>query len=528
MVEPAQMTPPEAPACAPEVHNLVRADTYVDSVALMRIASALTTLPGIAAAGLVMATPANRQQVEAAGLLAAEGAAARPNDLLIALRCPPDAVPRAVEEADRLLAQGRPDDAHGAGGAGAREDEDEPHRSLATVPGTPRLAVISTPGAYAAAEALKALRLGMHAFVFSDNVPVADEVALKREAHARGLLMMGPDCGTAVLDGIPLGFANAVRRGPVGLIGASGTGLQQVSTLLQAYGTGVSQIIGVGGRDLSEEVGGACMRDALDVLAADPATETIVLVSKPPAPGVARAVLAHAARTGKPVVAAFLGGAPDAPPGVSVAGSLRDAARIAAGLDGPAPVPAPLSPPAGERRLLRALYAGGTFAYEARLRLEAAGVKADTDARPPAPGEAPRLPGSHVVLDLGDDLFTAGRPHPMIDPAVRAPWLAAALRDPSTAVVVVDVVLGYGAGADPAGAVADVVAQERAVSGARLPHIVAFVVGTPDDPQGLDGQVRALRDVGVTVLDSSTTAADALAAAFAPVPCGTPSDRRNR
>jgi succinyl-CoA synthetase alpha subunit len=490
----------------PEVHNLVRADTYVDSVALMRIASALTALPGIAAAGLVMATPANREQLEVAGLLAPDGAAARPNDLLIALRCTPDALPRAVEEADRLLAQGRPDapDADGP-------DSVEPARSLAGVPGTPRLAVISTPGPYAAAEALKALRLGMHAFVFSDNVPVADEIALKREARARGLLMMGPDCGTAVLDGIPLGFANAVPRGPVGLIGASGTGLQQVSTLLAAYGTGVSQVIGVGGRDLSAEVGGACMRDALDLLAADAATETIVLVSKPPAPAVAHALLAQAAGLGKPVVAAFLGGAPDAPPGVRVAATLRDAARLAAGSTRPAPAPAPCAPPAGERRLLRALYAGGTFAYEALLMLERAGIKVTTDARPPTPGGSPQLPDAHAVLDLGDDLFTAGRPHPMIDPAVRAPWLAAALDDPASALVVVDVVLGHGASPDPAGAVARAVAAASAP-----PPVLAFVVGTPQDPQGLDAQVRTLRRAGVTVLDSSTTTAETVAAVLTP------------
>ncbi|MEV0094962.1 acyl-CoA synthetase FdrA [Streptomyces sp. NPDC050738] len=505
MVEPALKDP------APETVNAVRPNTYVDSVALMRVAGSLAALPHVEAASLVMGTPANRRILADAGLLAGEGDRARPNDLLIALRCSPDAVRDAIAEADRLLLQGWSDDAPKSAPAGG-----EPPRSLATVPEGARLALVSTPGPYAAAEALKALRRGMHAFVFSDNVPVTDEVLLKAEAHARGLLVMGPDCGTAVLDGIPLGFANAVRRGPIGLIGASGTGLQQVSTLLHAYGTGVSQIIGVGGRDLSAEVGGVSMLDALDLLAADPDTDTIVLLSKPPAPEVARVVLARAAGAGKPVVAAFLGADVEEAPGVRMAGTLREAARAAAQVTGEvSPGPDTASQVDGfgpGRTRLRALYAGGTFAYEAKQLL--GGHRMATTAEPPVPGSPPRLPTGHCVLDLGDDIFTAGRPHPMIDPAVRTPWLAAALRDPATAVVVVDIVLGHGGSDDPAGPVAETVAAELGAlraAGAALPLVLGFVVGTPDDPQGLHGQERALREAGVVVLDSSTTVAETAA-----------------
>ncbi|WP_329126693.1 acyl-CoA synthetase FdrA [Streptomyces sp. NBC_01465] len=507
MVEPALKTP--APV------NAVRPNTYVDSVALMRISGALTAFPHVEAASLVMGTPANRRILADAGLLADEGARARPNDLLIALRCPPGAIEEALAEVDRLLQKGWDGDAQ-APPPGA----DEPPRSLATVPEGARLALISTPGPYAAAEALKALRRGMHVFVFSDNVPVAEEVLLKTEAHARGLLVMGPDCGTALLDGIPLGFANAVRRGRIGLIGASGTGLQQVSTLLHSYGAGVSQIIGVGGRDLSTEVAGTSMLDALDLLAADPDTDTIVLVSKPPAPEVARAVLARAAEAGKPVVAAFLGAAGEDVPGVRTAGTLREAARAAAGVTGE-DSPDTASPAAGfgaGRRWLRALYAGGTFAYEAKQLL--AGHEVATTA---THGSSPQLPSGHCVLDLGDDAFTAGRPHPMIEPAVRTPWLAAALRDPSTAVVVVDVVLGHGGADNPAGAVARVVSAELGAlraAGAPPPVVLGFVVGTPEDPQDFHGQVRALREAGVVVLDSSTTVAETAADILAKIDGG--------
>ncbi|WP_415936878.1 acyl-CoA synthetase FdrA [Streptomyces sp. 039-1] len=513
MVEPALKIP--APV------NVVRPNTYVDSVALMRVSGALTALPRVEAASLVMGTPANRRILADAGLLGDEGSLARPNDLLIGLRCPPDALDEVLAELDRLLRQSWSDPTSEP----AAPDGEQP-RSLAGVSDGARLALVSTPGPYAAAEALKALRRGMHVFVFSDNVPVEDEVLLKTEAHARGLLVMGPDCGTAVLDGVPLGFANAVRHGRIGLIGASGTGLQQVSTLVHSYGAGVSQVIGVGGRDLSARVGGASMLDALDLLAADPGTDTIVLVSKPPAPDVSRAVLARAAGTGKPVVAAFLGADAQEAPGVRMAHTLRGAAEAAVGVrsestTGTAPAPAPAPAPGTltpgieldvGRTWLRALYAGGTFAYEARQFL--VGRDVATGPGPGVPGSPPRLPSRHCVLDLGDDVFTAGRPHPMIEPAVRTPWLAASLRDPSTAVVVVDVVLGHGGADDPAGAVAGVVAAELAAlrtAGEQPPVVLGFVVGTPDDPQDLNGQVQALREAGVTVLDSSTTVAESVA-----------------
>ena len=152
----------------------------------------------------------------------------------------------------------------------------EPPRSLEmgldTLPAA-NLALISTPGDYAAAEAMKALRLGLNVMMFSDNVPIADEVALKRYARARDLMVMGPDCGTAILNGVPLGFANVVSRGAIGVVGASGTGLQQVTCLSTGSALGVSQAIGAGGHDLRRDVGGITMLQGLEALAADGATK---------------------------------------------------------------------------------------------------------------------------------------------------------------------------------------------------------------------------------------------------------------
>ncbi len=482
--------------------NSLRRDTYADSVALMRAARSISEMPGVAAASLVMATGTNLRLLADAHLLTAdagEAAEAGPNDLIVAIRGEEAAVADALAAVDGLLTQ--PDSPTGAPEAPAV-------RALTEADPATALALISTPGPYAAAEALKALRCGMHAFVFSDNVSLDQEIRIKQEAHRAGLLAMGPDCGTAVIDGIPLGFANALRPGRIGLIGASGTGLQQVSCLLDAYGEGVRQMIGTGGRDLSADVGGITTLDALELLDADPGCELIVLVSKPPAPEVAERVLDRAARAGKPVVACFLDGTHSyASERVTVAGTLRDAAAAAVEVLGGEAKAAFARPrlPLSHGYLLRALYAGGTFAYEARQLLPDAATATLT----PSASTDIRLPERDLILDLGDDAYTAGRPHPMIDPTVRAAHLRAALTDPRSAVVVLDVVLGHGAGPDPARALA--VELDR-IPAERRPPVVAFVVGTDADPQGRSAQETRLRAAGVLLAPTSTDAIECAAA----------------
>jgi FdrA protein len=487
---------------------LVERNAYFDSVVLMRIAAELNGRPDVTSASLMMGTDANKALLRDAGLLTAEGEAAGANDLVIAVAAQDGNLPELLDAARALLDSGT-----GPAKGGTAEERRPRTIAEAHAEAPANLAVISTPGAYAAAEALKALRLGTHVFMFSDNVPVEHEVMLKREAAERGLIVMGPDCGTAVINGLPLAFANEVRRGDVGLIGASGTGLQQISTLIDRGGAGVSQIIGVGGRDLSEDVGATSMLAALDALAADPATAAIVLVSKPPAERVATTVLARAAEAGKPVVACFLGAdiTTDAP-GVHVAPTLEDAARrvlelrgAEEGLDATA---APseqlalgLDP---ERHLLRALYTGGTFAYEADFLLADALDAVDHGVEGFVPGQPVRLPERHLVLDLGDDAFTVGRPHPMIDPAIRLEFLAAAGASTSTAVILLDVVIGHGAAADPVGPLLPLIEEIRSRPGG--PVVVAFVVGTERDSQNALVQEQRLAAAGAVLAPSSTAA----------------------
>jgi succinyl-CoA synthetase alpha subunit len=487
---------------------LVRRDTYRDSVELMRVAAQLEQRPGISRAALLMGTPANREIMAAADLLQDDATTAGPNDLVVALTAAdPAAADAAITEAERLLTS-QP----AAATASPSADRPSPRtiaEGLAELPSA-TLALISTPGAYATAEALKALKRGLHVFLFSDNVSVEDEIELKRLGRQKGLLVMGPDCGTAILDGVPLGFANAVRRGRIGLVGASGTGLQQVTCLIDRFGEGVSQAIGVGGHDLAEQVGGPMMLMGIERLASDPETTVIVLISKPPAESVAQRVLEAARASGKPVVVNFLGGDPATvrQAGAIPATTLEDAARLAVAL-AQGRMPNGVAPSDADDALLAAadgahavlepsqsvvcgLYSGGTLCTEAGLILG-------------------HLLGErrHRVIDLGDDAYTVGRPHPMIDFRLRNEQIVDAAMDASTAVILLDLVLGYGSHPDPAGAIAPAIRQARqlaAVAGRPL-AVVASVCGAASDPQGLDQQEATLRAAGVILASSNARAA---------------------
>jgi len=497
---------------------------YRDSVTLMQCASRVESLPGVEKAGAMMATPANLDLAREAGLLeVSESVEAGPNDLLLLVQTVDTAAADAAfEEAERILNEVPA----ASQGEGVAEVAPRSIRMALEVAPDASLVLISTPGEYAASEALKALHLGMDVMVFSDNVTVADEIEMKSLAHERGLLVMGPDCGTAIIGGIPLGFANAVRRGDIGVIGASGTGTQQVTALVDRWGAGITQAIGTGSHDLSADVGAVTMLDALAVLEDDAATKVLVLVSKPPSPVVAERVLAAAAAARTPSVVCFLGADPASieRPGIRAAETLEDAAAIAVELStgkavaGPqddaeldAAVSAATSALAPSQRFIRGLYSGGTFGYETALLLSKSigQVHSNTPARPgDAIADVWKSEG-HTVIDLGDDVFTRGRPHPMIDFRLRVDRIAQEASDPEVAVILLDAVLGHGAHMDPAGQLVPAIeaARESASAQGRSIAFVASVCGTESDPQGLVGQERMLREAGVLLGRSNAQAA---------------------
>jgi len=482
----------------------VRRGAYYDSVSLMQVSTAVRGAPGVSAALVAMATDLNTELL--AGMEFAVDEAVGPNDMLIAIRGEND----AAIEAGRSALDGALAGLKAAGTSAGGFGEAPAPRTLgsAAARSGANLALISVPGINAFVEAMDAVTSGASVMLFSDNVSIRQEIALKDAAAAADVLVMGPDCGTAVVAGVALGFANLVRAGSVGLVAASGTGAQQVMCLLDAAGVGMSHCLGVGGRDLSSAVGGRSTRQALAALAADPSTESIIVVSKPPAAEVLAAVQEYAATVGKPVHWATLGhGRPDLTAAVEAA-LATSADGIPSWPQWLAEVPSePIDPTMG---FLRGLFCGGTLADEAMIIAgEQLGPIWSNIPLSPELALGPHLRSpSHVVIDFGDDGLTQGRPHPMIDPSLRLERIAVEGDDPTCGVLLLDLILGFGSHADPADELAAAIVSARkaaAASGRELPVVISLI-GVESDPQGLSACAKTLQASGASVFVSNARA----------------------
>jgi FdrA protein len=462
----------------------------------MQVSREISAREGVRAVLVAMATPLNLEL--ASGMDLAPGEEASPEQLLVAIRADDDAaLASATAAVDAALAA-----RERASGPAAAVALRTIGGGLAELPDGPALAIVSVPGPYAVAEAADAVAAGRSVLIFSDGVPVEHEIALKDAAHRAGVLVMGPDCGTAIVSGLALGFANVVRRGPVGVVAASGTGAQQVSCLLDAAGVGISHVLGVGGRDLSEAVGGRATLDALAALDADPVTERVLLVSKPPAPPVAARVSDAAAALSVPVRSAAL--SPETPDLTAAVEALLADMGVA--------VPEWPSRPQGEERaapgaVLKGFYSGGTLADEAMLLAAPVlgDIRSNTPLRPELDLGTDLYASGHVVVDFGDDALTVGRAHPMIDPTLRLEAIETLASSGEPAVLLLDVVLGHGADPDPARALGPALAAAREGAEHPLPVVVALV-GTDADPQGWSRQADALAAAGAAVFASNAAA----------------------
>jgi FdrA protein len=490
----------------------IRSGAYYDSVILMQLQRSLAEQPGVIDAGVVMGTEANKDLLAQSDLLAPETSAAGPDDMVVVVRADDEAKAQAaLEQVDELLTRRR------QGGVDEAYHPKTIETAAKMLPAA-QWVLISVPGRYAAGVSRQALELGKHVFLYSDNVSLDDEIDLKRIAAEKGLLVMGPDCGTAIVNGVGLGFANKVRRGPIGMVAASGTGLQQVSVRIHQMGSGLTHAFGTGGRDLSATVKAVTAHQALDLLSNDPETHVIVLVSKPPSAQVADSLVEAARLVTKPVVVDFIGYATPVRrvDNVFFATTFDETAELAVNLAGAEAEAHALREINVERfapgqRYLRGLFSGGTLAYEALLILD--------DYLPEVYSNAPlnkdyRLVDSlisqeNTIVDLGEDEFTVGRLHPMMDNDLRIRRLEVEANDPQVAVVLLDVVLGYGAHPDPAGELAPAIVKARtaAESAGRYLEVVAVVCGTDEDPQGMDNQITQLEESGARVETSNDVAA---------------------
>jgi FdrA protein len=490
----------------------IRSGAYYDSVILMQLQRSLVGLSGVIDAGVIMGTDANKELLEQSDLLAPEIQEAGVDDMVIVIKAEDEpAAQTALEEVDNLLAARR------SGGI----EQDFLPKSLETafdmLPEA-QWVLVSVPGRYAAGVARQALDQGRHVFLYSDNVTLMDELKLKATARENGLLVMGPDCGTAIVNGAGLGFANKVRRGSIGLVAGSGTGLQQVTARIHQFGGGITHALGTGGRDLSEQVNAMTAHQGLDLLSRDPETKVVVLVSKPPAKSVADELVQAAREAGKPVVVDFIG--------YSTSMRRVDNVYFATSFDEAADLAVKLAADnttsdtegdfnqksfADDQRYLRGLFSGGTLAYETLLVLQ--------EYLPEVYSNVPldkkyRLADSlvsqeHTIVDLGEDEFTVGRLHPMLDNDLRLRRLEMEANDPQAAIILLDVVLGYGAHPDPAAELVPgiIAAQKQAEKSGRYLEIVAILSGTDEDPQDLNAQIEQFEGAGVKVFTSNDAAA---------------------
>lgn len=487
----------------------VRAGAYYDSVVLMQLQRGLVELPDVVDAGVVMATQANRDLLAANDLLP-DSISASPDDLLIVVKAKTDsAAAGAIDKVDELLTRRK---------SSAATQDFRPRSLSAAGRQLPSAnwVLVSVPGRYAAGVAREALELGKHVFLYSDNVSLEDEIALKQSARDKGLLVMGPDCGTAIINDIGLGFANRVRRGPIGLVGASGTGTQAVTSQVHNLGSGISHAIGTGSRDLKSEVGAITMQQGLDALKRDPATEVIVLVSKPPAPKVASGLISAAQGTGKPVVVYFIGHpAPARRIGnLYFAVGLDEAAELAVALAGNQRLETGDSESPISGLYIRGLFSGGTLAYETLLGLQAvlSPIYSNAPIREEQTLADPLKSRAHTLIDLGDEFFMVGRLHPMIDNDLRIRRMRQEAADPEVGMILFDVVLGEGSHPNPAGELAPVIKEIR--DSRPSIEFVAILVGTGDDPQDIQSQMEQLEAAGVRVFPTVAEAVNHISARF--------------
>jgi FdrA protein len=487
----------------------IRAGAYYDSVVLMQLQRGLLELNGVLDVGVVMATQANRDLLAANNLLP-ESMSANPDDLLIVVKADDDtSATEAIGKVEELLARRKSSTA----------SEDFRPRSLSgAVKQLPEAnwVLISVPGRYAAGVAREALELGKHVFLYSDNVSLEDEIALKKTAREKGLLVMGPDCGTASINGVGLGFANRVRRGAIGIVGASGTGTQAVTAQIHNLGAGISHAIGTGGRDLKSDVGAITAHQALDVLSRDPDTKVIALISKPPSPDVATQLISAAQSTGKPVVIYFIGyPAPARKIGnLHFAVSLSEAAELANQL-------LVISNSESQKQklpitnyYLRGLFSGGTLAFETMVGLQASLAPIYSNA--PITNyqllEDPLHSKAHTIIDLGDEFFMVGRLHPMIDNDLRIRRMKQEAADSEVGMILFDVVLGEGSHLDPSGELVTVIKEIH--SQRADVEFVAMVIGTDEDPQNIQSQIEQLKEAGVVVFRTATEAVEYISLKF--------------
>ncbi len=505
--------------------GIIKKGEYFDSVTLMIASRKIRETKGVIDSSIVMGTKENKAILKASGLFIDLFNKSDDTDMLISLKTESEKIANDVlKNIDSTLKSLR------------KKEDSIDSISVSNIDSAIKimpdanLAIISIAGKYAAEEAMKCLKQGLHVLIFSDNVAYEDEIKLKKYGKEKGLLVMGPDCGTAIINGTPLAFANEVKKGNIGIVAASGTGLQEASSIISCLGGGISQAIGTGGRDIKKYIGGIMFIEGIKALIADDKTKVILLISKPPDDKVLSKIALSLKKSEKSVVAIFIGAQADNLkmfPAI-IASNLEEAAYFAKGLSCVGDIKAAkdlLSKKYSDiirqasnkkikftktQKYLRALYSGGTFCAEAQP-VFASYIKNIYSNAPICGSKKLRdsnISNKNTVVDLGEDEFTVGRPHPMIDYSLRCERIIRESKDPETAIILFDIVLGYGSNMNPVSDLKNAIIEARKTS-LKINNNILFicsVTGTDEDPQNRQSVIRDLEKLGVEIFDSNYSA----------------------
>ena len=498
------------------VYVKIEKNRYIDSLETLFATTVLNDQPGIEMGYIGMCNSTFRDVITDIGLMTDEIAACSENDYVIVAEAESqEAFDLAVAEVDKSM------ETKDSGQETAEYDTTD--AALAAHPEV-NLVQIAVPGDCALEEAKKALNAGKHICVFSNNVPFEDEREMKELAREKGLLCMGPDCGVANINGSALVLSSINNRGPFGIVGASGTGIQHVAAILHEAGSGVTQTIGVGGNDLKDPIGGISMLMGLDALEHDPETKYIIVISRKPGEKTLPVICDKLKSLSKPCVVLFMGCEREI---VEATGSvwaenLDDCGIKALQLIGvdyslgteeelDAIAREAVEGMAPEQKYVRGGYSGGTYMDEAMHAMygEIGDVWSNCPLNPDYQLKDSYQSVENTVIDYGEEEFTLGRPHPAIDPSIRKPAVLREASDPKVAVICLDFILTPPGHPDPAGYLVEDIkkAQEMAAERGGKLVFIASVLGTTADFQNIRVQEQELRDAGVIVCTSNARAA---------------------
>ena len=497
--------------------NIIKKNFFRDSVQMMQFSQQLKDEQGVIDAAIVMSTVLNKNTLKNMNLLTEDGISATENDTLISINCQDEnSLSNAIQKAEQLLT---------SISAKAKNEFTSLASALDTFSDA-NIASLSIPGQFVKEMATELINKQLNLFVFSDHVPLEDEIYLKNLALENNVLFMGPEAGTSILNGTVFGFGNRVRKGSIGIIGASGTGIQESSTMIDLFGEGISHGIGVGGRDLRNDIGGMMTMKAMEIFENDPNTKAVLLVSKPVDNYIRNKIINKINNFSKKnYVLCLIGDNENSVDTAKIKFSksiqmsvlkilkllddnvykkTKDVVRNQ--INDSIKLSESLSKDLNEgQKFIRGFFAGGTLCYESKIILEQMIGKIYSNL---SSDDEYSIKGNvsskeNTLIDFGEEEFTSARPHPIIDPLLRRNRILEDANDPNVGVIIIDIICGINAAKNTMAFHAETIkkAIEIAREQGRKLSVFTYICGTENDVS--KNELKLLADSGAKLFTSN-------------------------